>query len=147
MTRERNRVRLIFRYLEWMNLVLPRPLLDRFRNPKVRDLFPRSSSLERQPYEAGGTVVQFPAWEPLQLSARPMRYKCHYCSKLLVPGTSYTLECECGNCNLGFDRTGKVDHFKITFFEKGKDIFLLKDKHSEAITYGTGRGFSKPWMD
>jgi hypothetical protein len=66
---------------------------------------------------------------------------------LLTPGTSYTLECECGNCNLGFDRTGKVDHFKITFFEKGKDIFLLKDKYSEAITYGTGRGIWKPYMD
>jgi len=76
-----------------------------------------------------------------------MRYKCHYCGKLLVPGVSYTLECSCGNCNLGFDRTGKVDHFKIVLFEKGKDIFLVKDRHSESMTYGFGKGFFKPFMD
>lgn len=72
-----------------------------------------------------------------------MRYKCHYCSELLKPGIYYTLECDCGNCNLGFERSGKVDHFKITFFEKGKDIFLMKDKYDSKITYGFKHPFNK----
>ena len=75
-----------------------------------------------------------------------MRYKCHYCSQYLVPGITYMLECKCGNCNLGFDRSGKVDQFKIIFFEKGKDVVFVKDKYNECITYGTGRSFWKPWM-
>lgn len=65
-----------------------------------------------------------------------MRYKCHYCSEFLKPGAIYTLECECGNCNLGFDKSGKVDQFKITFFEKGRDIFLSKSKCGNKIAYG-----------
>lgn len=75
-----------------------------------------------------------------------MRYKCHYCSELLKPGINYTLECECGNCNLGFDRTGKVDQFKVTFFEKGKDIFLLKDRNqfNSKIVYGFKHPYIKP---
>lgn len=65
-----------------------------------------------------------------------MRYKCHYCSELLKPGVDYTLECECGNCNLGFDKSGKVDRFQLTFFEKGKDIFLIKVIGNNKISYG-----------
>jgi len=73
-----------------------------------------------------------------------MRYKCHYCSELLKPGVYYTLECECGNCNLGFDKSGKIDHFKVTFFEKGKDIFLIKEKYDGKIVYGFKHPYAKP---
>jgi hypothetical protein len=65
-----------------------------------------------------------------------MRYKCHYCGEFLKPGLHYTLECECGNCNLGFEKTGQLDCFQVAFFEKGKDIFLFKSKHDKNIFYG-----------
>lgn len=75
------------------------------------------------------------------------RYKCHYCGKLLVPGGYYTLECECGNCSIGFDKNGKPDNFKLALFEKGKDILFMKDRFSDKITYGIGHGFSQPRLD
>lgn len=69
-----------------------------------------------------------------------MRYKCHYCSEFLKPGMNYTLECDCGNCNIGFEKSGKVNSFLVAFFEKGKDFFLLKSKDSEKISYGYKKG-------
>lgn len=75
-----------------------------------------------------------------------MKYKCHYCGEYLKPGIQFTLECECGNCSLGFDRSGEINNFQLTFFEKGHDIFLVKDKWSENVFYGKGRSISKPYM-
>lgn len=72
-----------------------------------------------------------------------MRYKCHYCSELLKPGANYTLECDCGNCNLGFDKFGKVNEFIVTFFEKGKDVFLFKEKFNSKIVYGYKHPYTK----
>lgn len=75
-----------------------------------------------------------------------MRYKCHYCGAYLKPGTRYTLECECENCSIGFNQAGEVDAFYLTFFEKGKDIFLVKDKWSEIVSYGVGKAMYRPYI-
>jgi hypothetical protein len=64
-----------------------------------------------------------------------MRYKCHYCGAYLKPGSRYTLECECDNCSIGFSKDGEVDSFSLKLFEKGKDIYLMKDKRSTDVRY------------
>jgi len=75
-----------------------------------------------------------------------MKYKCHYCAEYLKPGVSYTLECSCGNCHLGFSRDGEVETFHLTFFEKGVDIFLLKSKYSDKVTLGKGKSLFRSYM-
>lgn len=75
-----------------------------------------------------------------------MKYKCHYCGEHLKPGVSFTLECECGNCSLGFHRDGSVESFRLTFFEKGADIFLVKDKYSDKVSLGKGKAMFRPYM-
>lgn len=71
-----------------------------------------------------------------------MRYKCHYCSAFLKPSANYTLECDCNNCSLGFEKSGNVDSFLLALFEKGKDIFLLKSKDSDKVSYGYKKAVS-----
>lgn len=75
-----------------------------------------------------------------------MRYKCHYCGEYLKPGVNFTLECDCGNCSLGFNKSGQVETFYLTFFEKGLDIFLVKSKYSDKVTLGKGKSISRPYM-
>lgn len=75
------------------------------------------------------------------------KFKCHYCGKNLKPGGYYTLECECGNCRIGFDKHGKAEQFELALFEKGKDIIFRKDRYSNKITYGVGHGLVKPRLD
>lgn len=76
-----------------------------------------------------------------------MKYKCHFCGENLKLGQRYTFECDCGNCNLGFDRHGELNRFHLVIFEKGKDLIFDKEMYSDAIIYGEGQGWNKPYMN
>jgi hypothetical protein len=59
-----------------------------------------------------------------------MRYKCHYCEKYLQPGMQFTLQCQCNNCLISFNKKGEIEYFYLIFFEKGCYHYLVKDVFS-----------------
>lgn len=61
-----------------------------------------------------------------------MKYFCHYCGNQLRPGYNYTVECNCRNCYLFFNKDG-LAAYRFYFFEGGSDWCILKkpsDKNS-----------------
>lgn len=71
-----------------------------------------------------------------------MKYKCHFCEKVLGNGVFYTLECECGNCSILFDKMGNISSYLFSFFdEKGKYYNIIKSQIETGTTLYVGQWF------